>query len=137
MTMSKDGKTVTLPMFRQERLLLLARAIRPVRSYEKNGQIEIHYLVRCGLHEPFYTVKRTPANISEGLERIGSITTLHVPGPGMVFRPTIAEVLSQIPTEYIVMETAAFETLQDAREPLTKDGRYHRAITTLYRKAPK
>lgn len=73
-----------------------------------------------------------------------SIITLHVPGSaGRVFSPTIAEVLSQIPDQYLfdsgglpANHIVAFETfLKEQCAGYDESGRYHVATTVLLTKA--
>jgi len=66
-----------------------------------------------------------------GLVRMAEITTYHTYGYYGFFKPTIAEVISQIPDEYL-KDVVAFETGGDVR--LTEDEEHHVATTILYKK---
>ena len=77
---------------------------------------------------------------ADSLKALGTIATLHAWGYYGVFKPSIAEVLAQIPAGYLD-EVVAFEVAgpKDAedlnREKEALDAGFHVARTTLYAKA--
>lgn len=71
---------------------------------------------------------------AEGLEVILDIVTIHSCGHPALFKPSIQEVLAQIP-EDIASKVVAFETFLEfsgVRKNMTDDGVYHKAKTILY-----
>lgn len=69
----------------------------------------------------------------QGYRELARITTFHTYGAPTFFKPTLAEVLAQIPDTYIG-KTAAFTTITDG-DPANcfSEGReYHKATTILY-----
>lgn len=71
--------------------------------------------------------------VAEGLKHLADIKTYHKFGVPVVFSPTVAEVLAQIPEKYLD-EVAAFETVSHglSHENLIDD--CHVTVTRLYKK---
>lgn len=70
---------------------------------------------------------RTPADVVENLRYVDEITTYHTYAYYGIFRPTVAEVLAQIPDHMLSAVVAFYIT--DAR---VHDDDYHAATTYLY-----
>lgn len=137
---------VEIPEISERRLGYLARIIRPVVSlttapYGRWPEEEVNtYWLRMprNLREDNFLKQKSkgrPLRLVK--ERL--ITTLHRPGSGgVVFSPTIAEVLAQIPEEYLRKDLPsgyriiAFETYLENRDPeYNETGEYHKARTAL------
>lgn len=130
-----------IPKISDERLYELYSKIKPVVRYtteQRKGQLEYekddcgepYYIEDVDLRSQAFTWDPAPAKRAGGLEEIAKIETYHTYAYYGFFKPTIAEVLSQIPEQYIDKVTA-FETVGDTAEIC---GDYHRAITRLYKK---
>ncbi len=74
-----------------------------------------------------------PKSIAEGLKHLADIKTYHKFGVPVIFSPSIAEVLAQIPKKYLD-EAVAFETIANglSHDNLVDD--YHVTVTRLYKK---
>lgn len=73
----------------------------------------------------------------QGLSMLAEVTTYHTCGYAMFFKPSIAEVLAQIPAE-LVDKVVAFEVLFDANVTQivsTADFYGHQTVTRLYSRA--
>lgn len=129
-----------IPQISDERLSDLAVAIRPV--YRLKGSLvfmrypksNIHLRTRSFLWAP------KPAGRALALEQICVLNTLHTWNYYGIFKPSIAEVLAQIPNE-LTSVAVAFETIgpADAAELNTQHealhAGFHVARTILYRSA--
>ena len=81
-----------------------------------------------------FTWEPKAAGVASGLKKIGSIITYHTYGYYGCFKPSIKEVLAQIPKE-LLAKVCAFETVMysdDINGLLTPDQEYHKGKTTLY-----
>ncbi|MDO8471078.1 MAG: hypothetical protein Q7S49_00505 [bacterium] len=143
---------VEIPEISNRRLGRLVRRIKPVVSVTTlpmgrypQDEVRVHFLelprdLRGGNFLNRSRLGRVPFRLVE--ER--RISTLHVPGSaGRVFSPTIAEVFSQIPDQYLfdsgqlpANHIVAFETFLEERDPkYDESGRFHVATTVLLTKA--
>jgi hypothetical protein len=136
--MSKEK--ITIPEISDSVLRELAEEMKPLRR--KEG--ELFYVEAHNLRDTAFTWVDC-ADKAEGLEEVGRIPTLHVWGHYSLFKPSVGEVLAQLPVEYLGKGIVAFETRgpETAREftrtAETKaafDAGFHTAETILYRKAP-
>ena len=127
-----------IPEITDERLKELAIKIRPVYIYEN----ELTWI------EPVKNLRRTafswdpsPGAPAENLEKLTTIQTLHTFGYHGFFKPSVAEVLAQMPEWVEEQGAVAFSTvgpknaqdLNDQRDAV-KAG-YHQAQTTFYKQA--
>lgn len=127
-----------IPALPQEQIELLAQRIKPLVLFPKLGNKK--YFIRpVDLWTTSFIWDPQPAQKAHGLEPLIAIQTLHTYGYHGLFKPTIAEVLAQIPKEYINQATA-FEIinqpenildLQATNEAL--EAGFHIAIVQLYR----
>lgn len=127
-----------IPKISDEDLKRLSRRIRPVISLVTlpmgrypQDELRAYYLSRPkdlrGINF-LKGKKRRKAHLVE----LARITTLHTLGSaGREFHPTIAEVLSQIPKDFLE-RTVAFETLP--AEEYDESGHFHKATTVLLEK---
>jgi hypothetical protein len=167
MTDVLEEKPVRIPPISDERIAELSAQIRPVVrmarvrvrvKHYSNGatRIKLYRSAYRGKWQPWpagelYYIMPVNARgiafpwspkrdvLAEGLIEIARITTLHTYAYHGFFKPTIAEVLSQIPEEYlgqvIAFETHGPETADDLNSEweLLNEG-YHVAETILYGK---
>ena len=125
-----------IPEISNRRLKQLYGRIKPVVRFAKdNGSYEQHYdgnlfyIKDVDLRNVAFTWDPTPAKKVEGLEKLCELTTYHSYGYHGFFKPSVAEVISQIPSEY-VDDCVAFETTTGVEIA----GSYHATITILYKK---
>lgn len=111
--------------------------IRPVVSFEG----EKRYIRKCGPFDVAYTWAAKPRwfSASPGLTEVARIRTLHRYGYHGFFKPSLAEVVAQIPAD-LVHEIDAFEivawpqTVTELNQELYALNRgYHVATTALYK----
>jgi|APSaa5957512622_1039677.scaffolds.fasta_scaffold64065_2 hypothetical protein len=119
----------------------LYEKIKPVIGYveirsrgktnlEKRSDGDLYYIKEVDLKGCAYTWDPNPTKPAYGLEELDEITTYHTYGYHGFFKPSIAEVLSQIP-KGCLDEVVAFQTLTDSADI---SGEYHAATTVLYRR---
>ncbi len=95
----------------------------------------MYYLKPCNPHDAFNFSKVEKR--ASGLEQIDAIITYHHAGSGIQFKPSMAEVFAQIPPSVLVY-VDAFKTEIVSEYPkfaFDGSGKYHKAITTLYKKS--
>lgn len=117
-----------------------AGRIKPVVSFVNDGVSSRYYIEEVSLCSVAYTWDPVTTNVAEDLVVLGQIITYHTYGYYGFFKPSIAEVLAQIPEKYL--ETAcAFEIVaqphnaEDLNEHIAiLNAGYHVAITQLYGK---
>ncbi|MEK7135319.1 MAG: hypothetical protein AAB780_01290 [Patescibacteria group bacterium] len=124
------------------RLGYLARKIRPVVSLTTlpegiwpADEVRTYFLkLPKDLREHNFLLEQSVGQPVR-FAKVHRLQTYHIPGSaGSVFHPTIAEVLAQIPKEYIG-ETVAFETFLETYNPSSPNGWHHQATTVLLRRA--
>jgi len=113
-----------IPKISDEDLNNLMKRMKPVVT--KSG--EQHYIKKVDPRTVAYTWDPKTTRKAEGLVELTDINTYHSYGYYGFFKPSISEVLAQIPDEYMA-DCVAFETLKDSAQI---DGEYHGAITRLY-----
>lgn len=102
----------------KENALELAKRIRPVMSMDESGKFSIsndpenpkYWVSGCKIYGQSYTFAAGEKvyGKAEKLEPVAKITTYHVAGHPLFLKPSVYEVLYQIPTE-LVDKTVAFE----------------------------
>ena len=127
---------ISIPEITDEKLVALPARIRPVMPFGKNNKK--HYLKPCDLREVACTWHPKKAEEAIDLKFLGDIVTLHEYGHPMLFKPSVAEVLAQIPS-HLIDETIAFEIVNKplSAEDLNKEQRatragFHTATVRLY-----
>ena len=130
-----EGKAF-IPEISDEKLNSLIEKIVPVvKENDKFYQIEIPNLRNIA-----YTWEPKIIKECDNLKEIKRIKTHHYCGYYGMFKPSIAEVLSQIP-EDLIDKVNAFEIINDVNSgtdteiKIFREGNGHLAITILYEKS--
>lgn len=128
---------IQIPEISDARLDELAARIKPVVTF---GGVK-HYIKPCHLRDEAYTwdaKKRAPA---PALKPLREIRTYHTYGYYGFFKPSIAEVLAQIPAD-VIDQVTEFEIVQRPKEAKdlneekrALDAGFHVATTVLYVRA--
>jgi len=126
-----------IPKLSQEELQKRAGRIKPVVGF--NGSQ--YYIHDVDIAQVSFIWDPKKKNKAKGLVALCEILTYHTYGHPMLFKPSIAEVLSQIPDTHLD-KVIAFqivgqpESVEDLNQygAITNSG-YHMAITQLYGKA--
>lgn len=99
---------------------------------------DLYYIKPVDLFDIAYTWEPMPAEMATSLKFLCDIKTYHTYGYYGFFKPSIAEVLAQIPMEYLD-KVVAFEIVESPqtaddlnREREALDAGYHVAVTRLY-----
>ena len=129
------AERVWIPKVPATRIAELADRIKPVIQFKRHG---ICYIEPVDLFNVAYTWDPKPAEEAKGLKVLCDITTYHGYGYYGCFKPSIAEVLAQIPAEHLD-KVIAFEIVKSPqtaddlnREPEALNAGYHVATTRLY-----
>jgi hypothetical protein len=123
-----------IPAIPREQISALAERIKPVVRDERNV---LSYIKHVDLFSASFLWKPEPLEAAADLTEIGRITTYHTFGYPALFKPSVAEVLAQIPEAYLGA-AVAFEIIgpNDADdlniENAALTAGYHVATTVLY-----
>lgn len=119
-------------------ILKLAKQIKPVvkaklpgQNFSKGG---LFYILPVDVYEKGFRRNEEPLCKAEGLYKLAKIDTLHVAVNGNQFRPSIEEVLQQIPEEYL-RDAVAFSIASKQEleiRGMDAEDCYVKAQTTLY-----
>ena len=113
-----------------ERLEELLQRIKPVVRHHDG---ELWYIKNVHPRRHSFTWDPKVTTKAGNLEQLARITTYHTFAAPVFFKPSVAEVLAQIPPRY-VHATAAFEIPTGPMYQYIKTSREcHKAKTTLYR----
>lgn len=143
---AQTKKKVWIPEVPKERILELAKRIKPVARFVE-GELGFFQDFRGFLYyiEPrdpwddaFLSWNPKPARRAKGLKPLCVITTHHHSCSAELFEPSVAEVLAQIPEEHLD-NVVAFEIVKCpesrydlAANPEALNAGYHVAITQLF-----
>jgi hypothetical protein len=105
-----------------------AAHIRPVVSFPIIGNC---YIWNVDLFQEAFTRGAWPKRPALGLKWVHNIRTYHVCQEDDIFRPSVAEVLAQIPFEYL-NKTKAFRVVEVTHDADACVAGYHTALTSLY-----
>lgn len=137
MGIEAQEEKVWIPEISDERLAELVERIKPTCRFND----ELRYIEPVDPRRVAYMWSPKPAETADDLNPVADIRTYHSYGAPNVFKPSIAEVLAQIPDEHL-SNVVAFEIMNspdDAddlnRELEALNAGYHVATTRLYRKA--
>jgi hypothetical protein len=119
----------------EQRILELAKQIKPVVTFEEEGSC---YLKPVDPFSESYLWDPQPVERATGLSALCDITTYHPYGYYGSFKASIAQVIIQIPPEHLY-RVVAFEIVKhpetvddlDAKGEIFNSG-YHVATTRLY-----
>ncbi len=132
---ARHEKKSWIPSISDERLRELFEKIKPVVDFGKKG---LRYIKQEDLRNIAYTWDPKPAKKAKNLYNLCDITTYHSYGHYVLFKPSIAEVLAQIPKEHLD-KVIAFEIVKSPetaddlnREREATNAGYHVAMTRLY-----
>lgn len=126
--------TLEIPKISNDRLAELAARIKPVVR-NRNGALA--YIKPCDLRHEAFTWDAKTTRKAKNLVKHATIRTLHTYGYYGMFKPSVAEVLAQIPVE-LIEQTVAFETVGPAdadalnKESAALNAGFHVATTRLY-----
>lgn len=115
-----------LPDISDSTLKELVKTVRPMYQFKEQG---LSFIKLPDLRGESFIWSPEFLEKAENIEAFRGIETLHSYGSPSLFKPSIAEVLSQIPDEFIT-ETVGFTTEQKGFSMREK---YHTANTILYR----
>lgn len=131
----KGNWSPKVPEISERRILELAERIKPVVTFEQEGRC---YIKPVDLFSESYTWDPEPASKANGLKLLCDITTYHPYGYYGSFKPSIAQVILQIPSEHLD-KVVAFEIVKHPETPDDLDTEseifnsgYHVATTRLY-----
>jgi hypothetical protein len=124
-----------VPEISERRILELAERIKPVVTFEEEGRC---YIKPVDMFSESFTWDPEPASKAIGLKLLCDITTYHPYGYYGSFKPSVAQVILQIPAEHLD-RVVAFEIVKhpetaddlDAESEIFNSG-YHVATTRLY-----
>ena len=134
-----------IPEITDQRLEELASQIKPVVRFKgKKGRVPkyngvLFYIADVDLRGTAFTWEPKATKIADDLNIYAMIRTFHSYGAPSFFKPSIAEVLAQIPQEDIG-RVVAFETLTSKIDSTSLDIKnclpdgYHWTTTRLYEK---
>ena len=133
---------------RKEQIAKLCKKIRPVVRFERvllffrheSADGVLYYIKSVDPFNIAFTWDAKPKWRARRLEKLADITTYHTWGYYGFFKPSIAEVLAQIPEEYLG-QAVAFEIIERPESmddlsdqwDIVNEG-YHRATTRIYRR---
>ena len=121
---------IEIPRISYEEMKARVARIKPVVLHEG----ALHYIAEVDPVSIAFTWSPVPTSEATDLILVREITTYHTYGAPVFFKPSIGEVLRQIPTDLLDTVTA-FRTELDGNGVETIVGEYHRARTTLFRSA--
>jgi hypothetical protein len=137
MTTDTEAKRIWIPAVSREAILELGKRIKPVIDF--GGSYGKCYIEPVDLFTIAYTWDPKRARKAVGLEQICDITTYHTWAYYGFFKPTISEVLAQIPAAHLEA-VSAFEIIKRPenaddlnKEKVALNAGYHVAVTRLYR----
>jgi hypothetical protein len=123
-----------IPSISDLELGVLLRGIRP--TYRFNDTL--HYIEPCDPRRAAYTWDPKPAEEATGLTPLRDVRTYHTFGYYGFFKPSVAEVLAQIPSD-LIESVVAFEIVESPQDAADLDKErealnagYHVAVTRLY-----
>lgn len=131
---AKVGKKVWIPEVPRSRIRELAKRIKPIVSIDH----QLYYIKPVDPFRIAYTWDPEPADRATGLTPLCDITTYHSYGYVAFFKPSISEVIAQIPEEHLdkvvaFRITKSPETCDDLNSHCeATDAGYHVATTRLY-----
>ena len=108
---------------------LLSRAFR-IKAVAENDKGKLHFIKPVDIEGTAFTWDPKHEDEAISLKRLKDINTIHDYGAPALFKPSINEVLAQIPPD-VLYSVTAFSTDVDPRQ-FTPGGSHHLGLTTLY-----
>jgi hypothetical protein len=126
---------IWIPEVSEDRIKELARRIKPIVEFRGQGKC---YIESVNLFDTAYTCDPKSTGRAQDIKPLRDIRTYHKYSFALFFKPSIAEVLAQIPEECLdrviafeIVESP--ETVDDINnEPEARVAGYHVATTRLY-----
>ncbi len=127
-----------IPPISDELIKQLSERIKPLVEHEG----VLFYIEEVDPRDIAFTYSPTRTNQANSLEPVVSMPTLHVYGAPAFFKPSVAEVLAQIPAGY-TDQVVAFQTAPNQEsidywpqaDSTALSWGFHLATTTLYKPA--
>ena len=122
----------------KQEILRLARQIKPVVKAKKPGKHfsegGLFYILPVDIYQKGFRKNEECLCKANGVYKLAKIDTLHILDNGNQFRPSIEEVLQQIPEEYLDKTVAFSITTKQEIEVagVEKEECFMKAQTTLY-----
>ena len=134
--MRKMKFALKVPEISKARIRQLAERITPVMEFKEKGRC---YIKPVDIFKESFTWEPEPGSKATDLKAICDITTYHPYGYIGYFKPSVAQVISQIPREHLD-KVIAFEIVKvpdefpenSSPEYEALDAGYHTATTRLY-----
>jgi hypothetical protein len=133
--MANNTRPYELPPITDEKLAELYARIKPLVRSEEDG--ELYYIADVDPRKIAFPWSPELQDKAEGLKALGSFVTLHTWGYYGLFKPSVAEVLCQMPVGFlddaVAFEVAGPEDSNDLnRESEALNAGFHVARTTVY-----
>ena len=129
-----ERSIASIPAISRERVIELVEQIQPL--VERDG--ELWRIAPCDPWKVAFSWSPSLRSRATGLEAVRTIRTLHTFGAPVFFKPTVAEVLAQLPDDLEGVVAFSTEGPDDAddlnREIEALNAGFHVATTTLYRR---
>ncbi len=132
-----QGHCPSIPEISDDELNALAARIQPVKHRSVDGKAVLHHLHPAELRRQSFLFDPAWGElVQEPLYEHARIETYHTTGYGALFKPSVAEVLAQVPL-HLRKEVDFFETLAEDTVAVYSEHDGHRTVTVLYtRDAP-
>lgn len=126
-----EGKFPPIPAISEVKLQELFSRIKPIVRLD-NGNF--HRVLHTDLRGTSFLWDQNFSEdpLSVKLVEVAGILTYHTAGFGLLFKPSIAEVMAQIPEKYLD-QISYFETLSGPTVEVYADHNGHRTLTMLYK----
>ena len=129
-----------IPEISNERLAELHARIKPVvrgakttKGVVRHDEGDLYYIQDVDLRGESFIWDPTLTELAEGLNEFARIETAHTCGYYGIFKPSIAEVLAQIPVAFLDRCMAYECCVGDV--DIIEGGSAHRVMTVLYERA--
>jgi len=132
---AKKKWVLEVPGLPEDRIRELALRIKPAVEFKREGRC---YIKPVDVFAEAFTWDSEPASNATGLKPLCDITTYHPYGYYGFFKPSIAQVILQIPQEHldtvIAFEIVKSPDIPDGLDPESDvlNAGYHVATTRLY-----
>lgn len=128
-----NGNCPAIPEIDDVELERLMQLMKPVARFGEDKWL--HTIMPVNPRNVAFTWDPSPAEKLTDAFEVARIETYHTCGYIACFKPTITEVLAQIP-KHLIDETEFFETLKGDCVGCFSQGDGHRTVTILYSSSP-